>query len=64
MVPKYSYQPCPRQIKKMIYNFSNFIFSIKMNIELYLKWFTRLYDVISDFSQFNLDGKKPQATLW
>lgn len=28
-----------------------------MNIELYLKLFTRLYDVISDFSKFNLDGR-------
>lgn len=28
-----------------------------MNIELYLKLFTRLYDAISDFSKFNLDGK-------
>jgi len=28
-----------------------------MNIELYLKLFTRLYEVISDFSKFNLDGK-------
>ena len=28
-----------------------------MNIELYLKLFTSLYEVITDFSKFNLDGK-------